>query len=281
MPEIPESIGPYRILSKVGEGGMGIVYKARDQRLDRVVALKVIREFEADPYRCRLFWQEARTIAQVAHPNACRIYDIVEEHSSPVLVMEYIEGESLADRIKRGPLPAQEAAQVVLAVLSALEAFHKLSIIHRDLKPANIILSSNGTKLLDFGIAKCIPLHHSDDTAATFASVTNPGVFLGTPKYASPEQFRDRPLNASSDLFSVGVIFYEMLTGQCPFGGESFGEIAHSVLQGSAPALSGSPAISAMGRVVHRALARDPKDRYPTAEAMSSDLRATLLLDGI
>lgn len=281
MPEQPESIGPYHILCKIGEGGMGVVYKAQDQRLKRVVALKVIREFDSDSTRRQRFWQEARTAAQVAHPNACRIYDILEEQNRPVLVMEFIEGESLADRICSGPLAAQEAAQIVLAILSALEAFHKQCIIHRDLKPANIVLSSTGTKLLDFGIAKHVSLHPAGDTAATLPDVTNPGTFLGTPRYASPEQFRGQPLDARSDLFSVGVIFYETLTGQPPFPGESFGEIAHSVLQGSVPTLSGSPAISAMGRIVHRALARDPSDRYPTAEAMASELRATLLLDGI
>lgn len=281
MPEIPQSIGPYRILAKIGEGGMGVVYKAQDQRLKRVVALKVIRDLDSDSTRRQRFWQEARTAAQVAHPNACRIYDILEEQNRPVLVMEFIEGESLADRIRNGPLPAQEVAQIILAILSALEAFHKQGIIHRDLKPANVVLSSAGTKLLDFGIAKHVSLHLAGDTAATLPEVTNPGTFLGTPRYASPEQFRGQPLDTRSDLFSVGIIFYETLTGQPPFPGGSFGEIAHSVLQGSVPALSGSPAISAMGRIVHRALARDPGDRYATAEAMASELRATLLLDGI
>lgn len=281
MPEIPESIGPYRILAKIGEGGMGVVYKAQDQRLQRIVALKVIREFDSDSTRRQRFWQEARTAAQVTHPNACRIYDIVEDQKRPVLVLEFVEGESLAERLRRGPLPAQEAAQIVLAILSALEAFHKQTIIHRDLKPANIVLSSSGTKLLDFGIAKHVSAPLAQDTAATLPDVTGPGIFLGTPRYASPEQFRGQPLDARADLFSVGVIFYEMLSGQPPFPGESFGEIAHSVLQGSVPALSGSAAISAMGRIVHRALARERDDRYSTAEAMAAELRATLLLDGI
>jgi len=152
MHEIPESVGPYRVLSKVGEGGMGVVYKAEDQRLQRVVALKVIREFDSVPSR-RRFWQEARAAAQVAHPNACRIYDVAEEQDRLVLVMEFIDGESLTRRIERGPLPAQETVQIVLATLSAREAFHKIGIVHRDLKPSNIMLSDSGTKLLDFGIA--------------------------------------------------------------------------------------------------------------------------------
>ena len=281
MPEIPESIGPYRILAKVGEGGMGVVYKAEDRRLERIVALKVIRELDLDPSRRRRFWQEARSAAQVAHPNACQIYDIAEDQDRLVLVLEFVEGEALTRRIERGPLPAQEAAQIVLAILSALEAFHKRGIIHRDLKPANIVLSPAGTKLLDFGIAKQVSPNSPGETAATLPDATIPGVFLGTPRYASPEQFRGQPVDGRSDLFSAGIILYEMLTGQPPFPGDTFGEIAHSVLNGSLPALSGSPAISALGRIVHRALAREPNDRYPNAESMAADLRAALLIDGI
>jgi non-specific serine/threonine protein kinase len=281
MSEVPEHIGPYRVLSVIGEGGMGVVYKAEDQRLQRIVALKVIREFAGDSSRRNRFWQEGRAAAQVSHPNACRIYDITEEQGRLVLVMEFIEGESLARRIELGSLPAQEAAQIALAMLSALEAIHKLGIVHRDLKPGNIVLSNSGAKLLDFGIAKNIPLISGEETAATLGDSTAPGVFLGTPKYASPEQFRGLAVDARSDLFSMGVILYEMLTGKSPFPGETFGEVAHAVLQGSPPALSGSPAIAAMGRIVHRALSREPHDRYANAEAMAADLRAALQMDGI
>src|SRR3981189_497742 len=192
MPEIPESIGPYRVLSKVGEGGMGVGYKAEAQRLGRVVALKVIREFEGASSRRRRFWQEARAAAQVSHPNACRIYDIAEEQDRLVLVMEFIEGETLAQRLERGSLADQEAVQIALALLSALEAFHKVGIVHRDLKPGNIVLSNGGTKLLDFGIAKHVPVNSNEETAATLGDATAPGIFLGTPRYASPEQFRSR-----------------------------------------------------------------------------------------
>ena len=281
MTEMPDCIGPYRIVSKVGEGGMGVVYKAEDSRLGRVVALKIIRECDADFSRRRRFWQEARAAAQVSHPNACRIYDVAEEQDRLVLVMEFIEGESLARRVERGTLPAWEAAQIVLAILSALEAFHKIGIVHRDLKPENIILSDGGTKLLDFGIAKHLATASGEETVQTRSGETIPGTFLGTPRYASPEQFRGQEIDARCDLFSLGAIFFEMLTGQPPFPGESFGEIAHSVLQGSPPALSGSPAIVAMGRIVHRALEREPQDRYANAESMAAELRGTLLLDGI
>jgi serine/threonine protein kinase len=281
MAEVPERIGPYKVLSVVGEGGMGVVYKAEDQRLQRIVALKVIREFEGDSSRRNRFWQEGRAAAQVSHPNACRIYDIAEEQGRLVLVMEFIEGESLASRIERGSLPAQEAGQIALAMLSALEAFHKIGIVHRDLKPSNVVLSNAGAKLLDFGIAKNIPIISSQETVATLGDATSPGIFLGTPRYASPEQFLGRPVDPRSDLFSMGVILYEMLTAKSPFPGETFGEVAHAVLQGSAPALSGSPAIAAMGRIVHRAISREPQDRYESAEQMATDLRATMQMDGI
>lgn len=281
MSEGPDRIGPYRVLSQVGEGSMGIVYKAHDERLDRVVALKVVREPGSNADLRNRFLQEARTAAQVAHPNACRIYDIAEDQNRLVIVMEFIEGESLARRIERGALPAQEAAQIVLSVLSALEAFHNAGIVHRDLKPANIVLSSSGTKLLDFGIAKCKPASTPQDAEATVPEATMPGLFLGTPRYASPEQFRGQPVDVRSDLFSMAVIFYEMLSGRPPFSGNSFAEIAHSVLEGSPAAISGSDAISAMGRTIHRALAREPKDRYANAESMAAELRATLMMDGI
>src|SRR5437899_12000790 len=225
--EIPEHIGPYRVLSVVGEGGMGVVYKAEDQRLERIVALKVIREFEGDTIRRRRFWQEARAAAQVAHPNACRIYDITEEQDRLVLVMEFIEGDSLAQRLERGSLPAQEAGQIALSVLSALEAFHKIGIVHRDPKPSNIVLSNGGTKLLDFGIAKHVALNANDETAATLGYRKCPGIFLGTPKYASPEHFLNRPVDARSDLFSLRVVLFAVLTGQPPFSGETSGKVAH------------------------------------------------------
>ena len=259
---------------------MGVVYKAQDQRLERLVALKVIRDLPSDPDRRRRFRQEARAAAQVSHSNACQIYDLIEEQDGLFLVMEYIEGESLAELMKRGALPAREAAQIVLGMLSALGAFHKAGIVHRDLKPANVISTSQGTKILDFGIAKQIGMQ-GVETQATLTDGTMPGMFLGTPRYASPEQFREQQVDARSDIFSIGIIFYEMLVGQSPFSGGSFSEIAHAVLQGAPPALAGSPAIATMGRIVHRALAREPRERYQTAEAMAAEIRAALAMDGL
>jgi serine/threonine protein kinase len=279
MPELPETIGPYKVLTKVGEGAMGMVFKAHDTRLDRVVALKVIREFHSDSGRRRRFVQEARVAAQVSHPNACQLYDLGEENGTLFLVMEFLEGESLADRMARGALPPQEAAQIVLGMLSALEAFHRAGIVHRDLKPANVLLCSHGAKLLDFGIAKQKCLAEPDETLT--ASGTLPGMFLGTPRYASPEQLKGEGVDARSDVFSVGAILFEMLTGSPAFPGKSLAEVARSILEGSPPVLTGSPAITALGRVVHTALARDARDRYSNAETMAAKIRAAVAMDGM
>jgi eukaryotic-like serine/threonine-protein kinase len=281
MSEFPKSIGPYKVLSKVGEGAMGVVFKAQDKRLDRIVALKVIREFQSDPARRRRLWQEARAAAQVSHPNACQLYDLGEEKETLFLVMEFIEGESLEQRMRRGPLSPQEASQIVLGMLSALEAFHRTGIVHRDVKPSNILLSAQGAKLLDFGIAKHKWRGNPDAAATLTADVTVPGTFLGTPRYASPEQLTGGDVDSRSDLFSVGAILFEMLTGSPPFSGGSFAEIAHAVLHISPPALTGSPAVSALGRIVQTALARDPAERYPSAEAMAGKIREGLAMEGV
>ena len=279
MSEFPEIVGRYRILSKLGEGTSGAVYHAQDQRLRRDVALKVIPQAPDDRSRHSRFWREARTAAQVSHPNACRLYDIIEEQENLILVMEFLQGESLGQRIQRGSIAPQEAGQIALATLSALSAFHRAGIIHRDLKPENILLSNQGTKILDFGLAK--RSFDASNIDATIDVAESQGLFLGTPRYASPEQFRGETVDPRSDLFSVGAILYEMLTGQGPFPGQSFAEIAHSVLYASPPAITGSPAIAALGRVVHTALARDRNDRFPDADAMAADLRAALLHEGI
>ncbi|HKD14264.1 MAG TPA: serine/threonine-protein kinase, partial [Candidatus Angelobacter sp.] len=281
MPDFPESVGPYKILSKLGQGGMGTVFRAHDQRLDRAVALKAVPTFQSDPALRHRSWQEARAAARVAHPNACRLYDILEENDQLFLVMELIEGESLACRLRRGPLPIQEAAQTMLNILSALEAFHRAGIVHRDLKPSNIVLSPQGTKVLDFGLAKETSLKKLDPEGSTLTSGTSAGTFLGTPRYASPEQFLGESADERSDVFSLGVVFFEMLTGETPFTGESFVDIAHAVLHGSPPALTGSPAIAAFSRIIHTAMARQRPDRYQSAESMAADIRAALAIEGV
>src|SRR5215471_20628030 len=199
MPDFPEHVGPYKIVDKLGEGGMGAVFRAHDSRLDRVVALKAVRGPQTDDALRRRCWEEARAAARVSHPNACRLYDILEENGQLFLVMELIEGESLAARMQRGAIPVQESAQIMLGLLSALEAFHKAGIVHRDLKPANVVLSPQGTKVLDFGLAKQTDWSVLDPTGPTQMDATASGAFLGTPRYASPEQFRGQPADSRSD----------------------------------------------------------------------------------
>src|SRR5262249_38388893 len=194
--------------------------------------------------------------------------------------MELIEGESLAVRMRRGSVPIQEAAQITLSILSALEAFHKAGIVHRDLKPANVMLSPEGTKVLDFGLAKQTHWNAQNAVSTTLADATISGTFLGTPQYASPEQFRGQPADSRSDIFSAGAMLFEMLAGQPPFSGGSFVDIANSVLHGSPPALTGSPAIAAFSRVIHTALAREPRERYQNAETMAADIRGALANEG-
>ena len=281
MPEFPEHVGPYKIVARLGEGGMGTVFRAHDQRLDRTVALKAVRGLEADVSHHQRSWQEARAAARVSHPNACRLYDILEENGHLFLVMELVEGESLEARMQTGPLPIPEAAQIMLSILSAVEAFHKAGIIHRDLKPSNILLSPQGIKVLDFGLAKQAKWEALDPSGNTLSNPTLEGAFLGTPRYASPEQFRGQAVDRRSDIFSAGEILFEMLAGQPAFAGDSFGEIAHSVLSGSAPSLTGSPAIAAFSRIIRTALAREPRERYPSAETMAADIREALASEGI
>ncbi|HWZ34477.1 MAG TPA: protein kinase [Bryobacteraceae bacterium] len=265
-------IGPYKILAKLGEGGMGVVYKADDQRLHRTVALKVIRESGDHESLKKRFLREARAAASIDHPNICRVYDIGEADGFPFLVMELLEGESLAARLSRGPVPLVEAVDVTLSVLSALAALHRCSTLHRDLKPSNVFLSTHGVKLLDFGLAKPVAEVHNETPTET--ELTNPGMIVGTPRYASPEQISGKALDVRSDLFSAATVLFEMLVGKPAFSGSSPLEIFHSILYDSPPALTGSAAASAIDRVLHRALAKKPEERYSDADGMATELRA-------
>jgi eukaryotic-like serine/threonine-protein kinase len=210
---------------------MGVVYKAEDTRLHRAVALKFLPENLArDSERRQRLWSEARAAARVTHPNACRLYDIAEEDGRLMLVMELVEGESLARRIARGAVPVKETAQIVLGILAALEALHKSGIVHRDLKPENILLAAEGVKVLDFGIAKHVS-EEGADGEATLTGMTLPGEFLGTPRYASPEQFRGGAVDAHSDIFSVGAIVFEMLAPKPAFRAQGAGAVARGTVR--------------------------------------------------
>jgi len=276
VPE-PDQIGPYKILAKLGEGGMGVVYKADDPRLNRTVALKVIRESSDAEALKKRFLREARAAASIDHPNICRVYDIGEADGQPYLVMELLDGESLAARLTRGALALREAVDVTLSVLAALSGLHGCATLHRDLKPSNVFLSTHGVKLLDFGLAK--PIGGLEDETLTGTELTSPGMIVGTPRYASPEQISGKPLDPRSDLFSAAAVLFEMLAGKPAFAGTSALEIFHAILHDSPPALTGSAAISAIDRILHRGLAKDPNDRYADADSMATELRAALRLE--
>lgn len=277
MSGLPEQIGPYAITGKLGEGGMGIVYSANDTRLNRPVALKMILDSGDDEDSRKRFLREAQAAARVTHPNICRIYDIGEVDGRPFLVMELLEGESISERLRRGPMPLAEALPVMLGILSALAALHRSSIVHRDLKPSNVFLSSHGVKVLDFGLAKPVSLLSGEGKTQT--ELTGVGVIAGTPRYSSPEQITGKPVDARSDLFAAAAILFEALAGKPAFAGNSALEIFHSVLYEAPPALSGSQAISAVDRIARRAMDKNPENRFASADEMAAELRMVTSLE--
>ena len=264
--------GRYRILAEIGQGGMGIVYRAHDQRLNRFVALKMIRRDANDATARTRLWREARTAATLSHPHLCRLYDIHEEAGELFLTMELLDGESLSARLKRGQIALAEAIEIGLAILSALSEMHQRHLAHRDLKPSNVFLTSNGVKLLDFGLTRRIPT----ELTATETNLTMAGAIVGTPAYMAPEQVFGQPVDGRSDLFALGCVLFEMLTATPAFRGDSIIDVLHAITSEQPPMLTGSPCVVAVGRIVHRALAKNPDDRPATAAEMADALRATL-----
>lgn len=266
-----DRLGPYRVTASLGEGGMGLVYAAVDDRLDRAVALKIIHASAADDATAReRFRREARLAASVNHPNVCQLYEIGETDGQMFIAMELLEGESLAARLQRGPIDLDAAVDIALGVLDAAEALHRRGIVHRDLKPSNIFLTPHGSKVLDFGIARVV-CNEFDETRAT---LTTEGTVAGTIKYMAPEQLRGSLVDGRADLFSIGVILYEMLVGYPPFVGETLAALAEQIMHRDSAVLGGSPGVAAVDRVIHRALAKAAVDRYATAADMAVDLRA-------
>jgi serine/threonine protein kinase/tetratricopeptide (TPR) repeat protein len=266
---VPNHIGHYAIARKLGEGGMGIVYAARDQRLERTVALKTM-SLAGDEMARKRFWREARAAASVNHPNICQIYEIGEEGGELFIAMELLQGEALADRLRRGPFSVSETVPLGLGMLAALSALHASGIVHRDLKPSNVFLTPHGVKLLDFGLAR----PEFDASMGAGTDLTRTGMVMGTPRYMAPEQVNGEAIDARTDLFAAGAILFEMLSGRPAFEGRSVVEVLHATLNEQPPALSGSPAVAAVDRVIRRALAKRPGERPPTAEVMAEELRA-------
>lgn len=270
-----ERYGRFRITKQIGQGGMGIVYAAHDEQLDRPVAIKTWRSHEDASSRDRLL-REARAAASVSHPNICQLYDLGEHDGEIYIAMELLEGEPLSSRIARGSLSVVEAIQIELPVLAALDALHRRGIVHRDLKPSNIFLTPFGVKLLDFGLARAVDTVGAEPTIA----LTMPGTIVGTPQYLAPEQLLGEPADHRADLFAAGAVLYEMLTGQPPFGAGSrtLAQVFQAILSDQPPALGGAVSIAAIDRVIHRALQKNPAQRYESASVMADDLRAVLRL---
>jgi serine/threonine protein kinase len=267
-----KTIGPYEITGTLGQGGMGIVYSAWDDRLNRAVALKTIRATDADSAATERLRREARAAARVNHPNICQLYDVGSEEGQFYIAMELLEGESLATRLEKGMLPLRDASSIAVSVLTALDALHTHGVIHRDLKPSNIFLTPHGVKLLDFGLA--LPLDLDDQEYR----LTMPGTIIGTPRYLSPEQVMGEPADHRVDVFATGAVLYEMMTGQPAFDGKTIAKVVHAVAYEHPAGLDGPPAVAAVDRVIHKALAKRPEDRYASARLMADDLRAAMLL---
>ena len=271
----PERIGRYAIERKLGAGGMGVVYAARDERLQRTVALKTLSLLSDDETARRRFWREARAAASVNHPNVCQIYEIGEDDGELFIAMELLEGEVLSERLRRGAMNASRAVPIGLEMLSALSALHARGIVHRDLKPSNVFVTPHGVKLLDFGLAR--PEVEAAPDPAT--DLTMPGMVMGTPRYMAPEQITGDVVDGRSDLFAAGAILFEMLSGRPAFSGRTIVEIVHATRYEQPPALTGSPAVAALDRAIRRALSKNPADRFATADDMAAELRAARAFD--
>ncbi|MBI3208230.1 MAG: protein kinase [Candidatus Solibacter usitatus] len=270
-----EKLGPYEIVSKIGAGGMGEVYKARDTRLDRSVAIKVLPEHIARRKELRArFEREARAVASLNHPHICVLYDIGnQEGAGGYMVMEHLEGETLEACIERGALPMEKALQYALQIADALDRAHRAGVTHRDIKPGNIMLTRDGVKVLDFGLAKSIAKPGPDD-ATIVNALTTEGTVLGTPQYMAPEQFEGKEADARSDIWAFGAVLYEMLTGKKAFQGKSFSVLLGAVLSADPPPMSVQTFTPAsLERLVRRCLNKDPEERYQSMRDVVLDLR--------
>src|SRR5712692_594562 len=259
--EPARGFGPYHVIAPIGEGGMGQVFKARDTRLDRIVALKTSREQFSDR-----FAGEARATAALNHPHVAALYDVGPDY----LVMEFVEGETL-----RGPLPVARALLYAGQILEALEAAHRKGIVHRDLKPANIMVAKLGVKLLDFGLAQMKTPDLAGDQTATMA-LSAEGSIAGTLQYMSPEQLQGKQADARSDIFAFGLVLYEMLTGRRAFDGDNAASVISAIMTAEPPALPQGQLATppALERVLKQCLAKDPDDRWQSA----ADVRRALEL---
>jgi eukaryotic-like serine/threonine-protein kinase len=280
-------LGPYEIVAPLGAGGMGEVYRAKDIRLDRYVAVKILHsDLACTPELKARFEREARTLSSLSHPNICSLYDIGSEANVEFLVMELLEGETLSDRLHRGALSLSAVLKLGIEITDALAKAHRLGVIHRDIKPSNIMLTSNGAKLMDFGLAKPNVMSQGTKTApgisdlatATLQSPATPvstvGVLVGTIPYMAPEQIEGKEADPRSDIFALGAVLYEALTGRRAFEGQSHLSIASAILHKDP-----GPIATAQGEcsppldyVVRTCMAKDPEERFQTAQDVKLQL---------
>jgi serine/threonine protein kinase len=272
-----QQLGPYQVQEQIGKGGMATVYKAYHGRLDRYVAIKVIHPaYKDDPGFTSRFEREAQIVAKLEHPGIVPVYDYAEEGDQPYLVMKYIEGQTLRRQLSGGPLPLEEISRIIGAVAQALTYAHKQGVLHRDIKPSNIILTKDGTPYLtDFGLARI---------AQAGESTMSADMILGTPQYISPEQARgERNLDARTDIYSLGIILYEMVVGRVPFSADTPYAIVHSHIYTAPPRPSAvNPEIPpAVEQVLLKALAKDPAERYQSAVEMMQEFQEALTASGL
>src|SRR3990172_1306452 len=271
-------LGVYEILAPIGAGGMGEVYKARDTRLDRIVAIKVLPSHLSDNARLKeRFEREARAVSSLNHPHICTLYDIGRENGVDFMVMEHIEGETLADRLKKGALPLDQALSTGIEVADALDKAHRQGVVHRDLKPGNIMLTKSGAKLLDFGLAKLAGAEAGSVESALPTqqkSLTAEGSILGTLQYMAPEQLEGKEADSRTDIFAFGAVVYEMLTGKRAFEGKSQASLIGAILKDDPQPMSELQSMSppALDRVVKKCLAKDPEDRWQGAHDLMDEL---------
>src|SRR5215472_17441992 len=283
-------LGPYEILAPLGAGGMGEVYRARDTRLERTVAIKVVKSqlTHSSELRTR-FEREAKVVSQLQHPHICVLHDVGRDGATDFLVMEFLEGESLSNRLKKGPLATQELLKIAMEIADALDKAHRAGVIHRDLKPANVMLTKTGAKLLDFGLAKPAGMAAASGAGAPLLSaavttsspspqlspLTTQGAIVGTIQYMSPEQIEGKEADARADIFAFGAVLYEMATGKRAFEGKSQISVASAILEKDPEPVSAirNPISPVLAHVIARALQKDPEKRWQSASDIAAELQ--------
>src|ERR1700676_4509717 len=282
MPILPgRRLGPYEILTAIGAGGMGEVYRARDTRLARIVAIKVLPTHLADRSELReRFEREARTIASLNHPHICTLHDIGRQDEIDYLVMEYLEGETLAQRLLKSPLPLEQVLQYAIEIADALDKAHRKGVTHRDLKPGNIMLTKSGTKLLDFGLAKLkqeavpanVPL---SELPTANDPLTAEGAIVGTLQYMAPEQLEGKEVDARTDIFAFGAVVYEMATHKRAFEGDTQASLISAIMTVEPQPISSLQPMTppALDRLVKKCLRKDRDDRWQSARDITDELK--------